>query len=356
MRKKLKKYKPGTLYFVSKLPTYEPWSVLIRVLIISVIGVLTIRFLASVTDVPVSEFLFKDYLHIIISFNVLSESIIIADMVLEKYLPIPEKLKLRFVVQTIIAIILTTVIYYIAIAVLTGTLHEEKEFSDNLRRLSMGFGLVFTIFLVTSLLMTRMVDKWMFAQKEIEELKREKLKRDYNALQDQLNPHYLFNNLSVLKSLIMYDNESAVKFTENFTDVYRYVLQSRDKMTVKLKDELVFLDAFVGTHQERLGEGLIVKGSVKKDLLSKEIPPLTIQLLIENAIKHNIASTEKPLKIDVFSKGDYLVIENNIQLKETSYSTKTGLKNLVKRYAILTDNEVIIKEKDGVFKVKVPLL
>ena len=95
----------------------------------------------------------------------------------------------------------------------------------------MGFGLVFTIFLVSSLLMTRLVDKWMFAQSEIEELKREKLKMDYNALQDQLNPHYLFNNLSVLKSLILYDKDSAVKFTENFTDVYRYVLQSRNKMT-----------------------------------------------------------------------------------------------------------------------------
>ena len=356
MKKKPKKYQAGTYYFLSKLPTYEPWSVLIRVLIISVIGVLTIRFLASVTDVPLSEFLWTDYLHIIISFNVLSESIIITDMILERYLPVPDKLRFRIIAQTILSIILSTVIYYIAVAVLTGTLHEEKEISDNLRRLSMGFGLVFTIFLVSSLLMTRLVDKWMFAQSEIEELKREKLKMDYNALQDQLNPHYLFNNLSVLKSLILYDKDSAVKFTENFTDVYRYVLQSRNKMTVKLKDELVFMNAFVGTHQERLGDGLIVKASVNKDLLSREIPPLTMQLLIENAIKHNIASTESPLRIDVLSKGRYLVLKNNIQLKDTSYSTQTGLKNLVKRYAILTKHEVVIQNKDGIFKVKVPLL
>ncbi len=355
MKKKLKICKHETNYFISKLPTYEPWSVFIRIAIVSVIGVLTVRFFADVTNVPLDKFVLADYLKIIVSFNVLSESIIITDMILEKFLPIPEKLKLRMIGQTILSIILSTLIYYVSMAVMEHS-NLEDEIPESMRRLSMGFGLVFTIFLVTSLIMMRMVDKWVFAQREIDELKREKIKLDYNALQDQLNPHYLFNNLSVLKSLIMYDKDSAIKFTENFTDVYRYVLQSKDKMTISLKDELVFIDAFVGTHQERLGEGLIVKASVKKELLSKEIPPLTVQLLIENAIKHNIASSESPLNIDIYSKGEYLVVKNNIQLKDTSYSTKTGLKNLVKRYGILTKNEVVIKSKNGIYKVKVPLL
>ena len=341
--------------YISKLPTYTWSSFITRFVVIGIVGIFTMRFLVSVSDVPLEEIKIRKYLTTILSFNILSESIIAIDRYLEKIFPIPERLKHRFLIQTIFSILVIIIIYVVTVELLPSFLHDP-EIPDNLRNLVLGFGLSFTIILVSGLLVVRMVDKWLFAQQEIEELKREKLKMDYNALQDQLNPHYLFNNLSVLKSLILYDKESAVKFTENFTDVYRYVLQSKDKMTVSLKDELLFVEAYIGIHKERLGDGLDIKISIEKEMLDKEIPPLTSQLLIENAIKHNIASIDNPLKIRISTESGYLRVKNRIQLKDTSYSTKTGLNNLIKRYQIVSDKEVKIENGGTFFKVSVPLL
>lgn len=187
-------------------------------------------------------------------------------------------------------------------------------------------------------------------------MKREKLEMDYNSLQDQLNPHFLFNNLSVLKSLIIYNPEVAVGFTENFTDVYRYVLQSKNKRLVKLKEEFDFMKAYYALHKERLGEGLLLEYDISQEELDKEIAPLTVQLLIENAIKHNIVCKETPLKLRVVVGNDHLIVINNLNLRTASYSTKTGLGNLVRRYEMLTDKEVVIQYNEEMFEVKVPLL
>ncbi len=179
---------------------------------------------------------------------------------------------------------------------------------------------------------------------------------DYNSLQDQLNPHFLFNNLSVLKSLIIYDPDVAVDFTENFTDVYRYVLQSRNKRLVKLNEELQFMKAYYALHKERLGDGLLVETSIPEGETDKEIAPLTGQLLIENAIKHNVTSKETPLKISVAIEDGYLVVSNSLNLRTASYSTKTGLGNLVRRYEMLTEKEIVVQYDDERFEVRVPLL
>jgi LytS/YehU family sensor histidine kinase len=187
-------------------------------------------------------------------------------------------------------------------------------------------------------------------------MKREKLEMDYNSLQDQINPHFLFNNLSVLKSLIIYNQKSAVKFTEDFTDVYRYVLQSKDKRLVDIKDELAFIDAYLGLHKERLGDGLQIKFLISIDVTDLKIAPLTLQLLVENAIKHNIALKDSPLQINILAEDNYLEVRNNVQLRTTSYSTKTGLDNLLKRYEFLTKQKISIDANAEEFIVRIPLL
>ncbi len=281
-------------------------------------------------------------------FNLLSEGNILIDILLERIFPIPQKIGRRFLVQLVCGfVLLVLLILYFGdktILQLPGV------------RLSIVFSLIFVVIMVSVFISARIFEKWMYALQEVEELKREKMKMDYTALQDQLNPHYLFNNLSVLKSLILYDRDAAVQFTQNFTDVYRYVLQSKDKMTIRLKTELDFIEAYIGLHQERLGEGLQVKFSIEKQTINRDIPPLTLQLLVENAIKHNVVSKAQPLIIEIEAKGDFLSVKNNVLLKETFYSTKTGLKNLLKRYQLLTDKKVEVEQAETYFLVKLPLL
>ena len=217
-------------------------------------------------------------------------------------------------------------------------------------------GLIFVFFLVMVSITIRITEKWIFSQKEIDRLKEAKLKSDYNSLQDQLNPHFLFNNLSVLKSMIIYDPKSAVTFTQNFTDVYRYVLQSAQKTTIALTDELEFIKAYLAVHKERLGDKLEVVFDIDPESLDKHLPPLSLQLLVENAIKHNAATQKNPLMIEVTSTSDEITVRNNILLKETSDSTGKGLTNLVLRFEMLTEEKPKIVSDDEYFTVSLPLI
>lgn len=339
-----------------RLPSYKPLNVVVRFVIVSIIAVGLLHLIDFVVgpdqnnEKPISFY----YIIMILGFNFASEFQIILDNVLERFLPIPEKVKIRVFIQVFSSL----AFLYVALHVLMLLLEPEMDDQSSKPGLFMGLmsGLLFVQFLANGLILARTTQKLLSSQEQIAEMRREKLEMNYNSLQDQLNPHFLFNNLSVLKSLIIYDQDAAVEFTENFTDVYRYVLQNRDKKLVKFKEELEFIEAFGALHKERLGEGLNAKVSIKKDDLDKEVAPLTMQLLIENAIKHNIASRETPLLLEVYVKDDYLVIANSLNRKEASYSTKTGLKNLIKRYEMLTDREIVVQHNDEKFEVRVPLL
>lgn len=192
---------------------------------------------------------------------------------------------------------------------------------------------------------------------ENERLKREKLEMDYFALQDQLNPHFLFNNLSTLMALIRQDPEKAEQFTADFTDVYRYVLMSSRFKLIALEQELQFIKSYINIHRSRLGEGLMVVIDVPNEFWARQIPPLSLQYLVENAIKHNIATSQKPLEIRIGIEGHKLFVQNNLQPKASTYSTNTGLGNLARRYQYLSRKEEVDVEVDEkVFVVKIPLL
>ncbi len=340
-----------------RLPSYEPLSIIGRFLFISLVAVLILHFIVLVTKTPehiddrIPLFI---YVVVIIIFNIAVELQIVLDNILEKFLPVPTRLKLRLFLQICVSIIFLILAHRFIMYFVEPKLTMKESLPSVI--LGMVAGLIFVQMVANSLTMGRMTRKWLNSQEVIDKMKREKLEMDYNSLQDQLNPHFLFNNLSVLKSLIIYDPEVAVDFTENFTDVYRYVLQSKNKRLVKLKEEFDFMKAYYALHKERLGDGLLLEYNVSNDELDKEIAPLTIQLLIENAIKHNIASKETPLKLQVSVVNDYLVVINNLNQRTASYSTKTGLGNLVRRYEMLTDKEVVIQYNEEMFEVKVPLL
>jgi hypothetical protein len=179
----------------------------------------------------------------------------------------------------------------------------------------------------------------------------------FESLKNQLDPHFLFNSLNVLTSLIGENPYQAEKFTTKLSKVYRYVLEQRNKDLIPLSEEL----QFARTYMELLGMRFedAVKFNIPDTVSNDElkIVPLSLQLLLENAVKHNVVSSLKPLEITIYEEGDYLIIQNNINPKEAiGKSTKVGLQNIADRYGLITSKGVKIENDNKTFKVCLPLL
>ncbi len=344
--------KNSELHFISRLSDYSMQSILLRIGMVSVVGLLFLFLSTRIAGDGEIMVTALEYFQVILVFNIISESNVLLDHLAERFLPIPEKISLRVVLHFGVSLLL----FILAVSYFALIVKDALFFSHPIVQLMMFLGLIF-IFILTLVSVTlRIIEKWIFSSKQLEELKSSKLKSDYHSLQAQLNPHFLFNNLSVLKSMITYDPGAAIHFTQNFTDVYRYVLQSKDKTTVKLQEELEFIEAYIAIHKERLGEAIDVATAVNEDLLKRELPPLSLQLLVENAVKHNIASMEEPLHLEICSRGIHLRVINNVNPKESVFSERTGLENLTRRYQMLTSDPVVIKPERDRFEVEIPLL
>ena len=340
------------LHFISRLSDYSLRSIVIRIAMVSAVGLLFLFLAINIAGDGEVKVTALEYIQVVLIFNIITEINVLIDHLAERFLPIPEKIKLRVVLHFTISLLLAmAAVFYFSMIV-----KEALFFSHPIVQLMMLFGLIFIFNLILVSVTLRIIEKWIFSARQLEELQSSKLKSDYNSLQAQLNPHFLFNNLSVLKSMITYDPDAAVHFTQNFTDVYRYVLQSREKTTIKLKDELEFIEAYADIHKERLGEAFQLNIDVEEVALKKEIPPLALQLLVENAVKHNVAVKDDPLVITIKNRPDELIVSNNINLKESAFSEQTGLQNLIKRYEMLTDAEVKIYSGKEKFEVEIPLL
>lgn len=200
--------------------------------------------------------------------------------------------------------------------------------------------------------------QWKKSLVEAERLKFDSLHSQLHALQNQANPHFLFNSLNVLTSLIENNPKTAVAFVQRLAEVYRYVLQKTEMHLVELKEELNFINSYIFLQQKRFGDHLKIEIDVPDEAYDYLLPPYTLQILFENAIKHNIVSSEKPLTIKLFiNNNNSLVVENNLQLKLSSpHTSGLGLKNIKERYEILSSGTInIVSSKDS-FKVIVPLL
>jgi two-component system, LytTR family, sensor kinase len=179
----------------------------------------------------------------------------------------------------------------------------------------------------------------------------------FETLKNQIDPHFLFNSLNVLSSLIEENPENAQRFTTSLSKIYRYVLEQKDKELVPLQEELDFAKTYMKLLTIRFENSLTY--SLPETLIDPEakVVPLSLQLLFENTIKHNIVSDMQPLHISISVEGDYLVISNNLQKKDVLKSGEgVGLKNIVSRYAILTSKQVNIESDTSSFKVKIPIL
>jgi len=192
---------------------------------------------------------------------------------------------------------------------------------------------------------------------EKEMLKRESLQAQLNALRTQVNPHFLFNNLNTLSSLIPEDPKHAVDFVQQLSVVYRHILEVKEEKTILLKDEMNVLNAYTFLLKTRFGNNLEVNINIPEEKLQKKIVPLSLQILMENAIKHNIVSSDKPLFIDVFAENGSLVVSNNLQMKnQINESTGIGLDNIRNRYKMLGNEPVTVTESETNFTVSIPLI
>ena len=198
--------------------------------------------------------------------------------------------------------------------------------------------------------------RWKASAIEAIKFQKESVSAQYESLKNQVNPHFLFNSLNALTNLVYEDQDKAARFIKQLSEVYRYVLDSRDKEVVGLTEELKFLESYLYLQRIRYGDKLTVE--VDMAGIKSAVAPLALQMLIENAIKHNVISEDDPLNIKVYSDQSFLIVENTIRRKNVlpDESGGLGLENIRKRYEFLGHGKILVTDIDGKFIVKLPVL
>jgi len=225
--------------------------------------------------------------------------------------------------------------------------------------------MVVTVFFVFMGLLLVFIDlgvnlqnKWRYSLAEIERYRSENIKTQFEMLRIQVNPHFLFNSLNTLSSLIYQDRDTASGYVRELSSVYRYILDKRQQEIVSLQEELQFTASYIYLQRIRFDRKLTINLTIDPAQLILNIVPLTLQILIENAVKHNIVSEKRPLTVEIFSEGEQMIaVSNNLQKKTgETYSSGIGLDNIRNRLSVLTKNKVVVTETENIFKVSVPLL
>lgn len=217
--------------------------------------------------------------------------------------------------------------------------------------------------LFTTIAITSIYEVIYFSQQlrdsltQSELLKREGLRAELYALKTQVNPHFLFNNLNTLCAIIPEDSERSVQFVEQLSKVYRYILEVRDEKSIPLSEEIKIMNAYAFLLITRFGNSFQLTTEIPDSELNSHVVPFSLQLLVENALNHNIASQQSPLKITIKAELDQLIIQNNIQKKQqVEHSTGIGLSNIRNRYRLLTERLVTVSETPEFFTVVLPLI
>lgn len=297
------------------------------------------------------------YLNSIVVTFIIAEALWLLNKKLNVIFPWERKLIIRFLIQLVFTIIVSNVIFF-AIRIpflLLSTSNEFIQIYDELI-LTLYITILCVIYNIINTTVF-LVAKWQKSMAELERFKKENAEYKFELLRSQLNPHFLFNSLSTLSALVYKNQDKAGLFIRELSDVYRYILENRDKDIVTLEKEIQFAQSYIQLNKLRFEDNLFIKNNIVTNTKNSKIAPLTIQLLLENCIKHNIISKNKPLNISININNDYLTVKNNKQLKRThEYSSKMGLKNITSRYSFLTNKPVEIIDNNKEFIVKIPLL
>lgn len=213
-------------------------------------------------------------------------------------------------------------------------------------------------FVITTVLTSRdFLISWRQQAIDNERMKKEAISAKYESLKNQVNPHFLFNSFNVLTELVYEDQDVAAKFIKKLSEVYRYVLDARDKELVPIEEELKFVEAYVFLQKIRHDESLKCNIELQTNE-TERVAPMSIQMLIENSIKHNVISDDQPLEIRLRREGDYIFISNSLQKKNilNGNSAGVGLSNIKARYEFLSKLPVIVEENKNEFRVGLPVI
>ena len=287
------------------------------------------------------------------------EGNILLDSLLNKKLPWEQKMASRVVAQLFASTVYTVTIIYISLFIFNTYVCKfppEKQANFILPSILIG---VFTSFIILSIYISSdFYSNWKKSLVEIEQHKTYVAQSALNNLKNQINPHFLFNNLSVLTSLIQISPDKATQFVGQLSKVYRYLIENKDNELTTLQDEMRFLDPYIFLLQIRYEDAFEIQKTIPNELLNKQLPPMALQLLFENAIKHNEVSKEHPLLVTISTENEaYIVVSNNFQPRRNpEKSSKTGLENLRKQYEFFTEKRVVIEETKTHFIVKLPLI
>ncbi len=261
---------------------------------------------------------------------------------------------------TLISIAAGTITYFIGFYIFKWIDHllhgSEPPFLQHML-LALLIGLVLSLIFGFVQLGMNWRGQYYKSQLENELFKNEIAQSNLSILKNQLDPHFMFNNFNTLYYLIDEDSKLAQKFLKNISTVYRYILQNNDSELVLAKEEFEMAKQYLEVIQQRYVGLLNLEDNIAPDTFeNKQVPPLVLQQLIENAVKHNRIDKDLPLSISFSTDNEYLTIKNNKNLKKVAETSKTGLINIAKRYKYLTDKEVIILDKPEEFSVSIPLI
>jgi len=283
----------------------------------------------------------------------------LAEPVIRRLFP-PAANKIKYKIAFFIAGSITATTLTITIVLVMGMIVHPFTLKDNIVPLKLNLMYCWLVNLLYHLINAIIFyfKEYKTTSLEAEQLKNITAQAELQLIKNQINPHFLFNNLNVLSALIMKDNNEANRFIEEFSKVYRYILSNHDKELVELKTELDFIKPYIFLLEKRFAEGLVIKVNIAEDYKNQYIIPASLQMLIENAIKHNVVSRQRPLLIDVHSNGNNtIVVSNNLQAKQTiESSTGIGLQNIIKRYKLVSNKEVEIQAGENDFTVTLPLV
>ncbi|MGJ5641192.1 2TM domain-containing protein [Formosa sp. S-31] len=266
---------------------------------------------------------------------------------------------LRIILGFVGASILTLIGLFILHAI-TAILYQGHSFKEFLSNESwsnyiFGFWVTLTIVIIFHVI-------YFYNAYQQKKLKEQKViagtaSAQFESLKNQIDPHFLFNSLNVLTALIEENPENAQRFTVSLSKIYRYVLEQRDKELVTVEEELNFARTYLNLLKMRFENSIICVLPEQFENPEAKVVPLSLQLLLENTIKHNTVSEKKPLEITISIEDNYLVVKNNLQKKEVIKTRQgVGLQNIVNRYAILTKRRVLVEETSSYFSVKIPVL
>ncbi|HLO90994.1 MAG TPA: histidine kinase [Lentimicrobium sp.] len=286
--------------------------------------------------------------------------IAVANLFVIKYLNVNFAWNTKPVTRVLIQFILSVLIATTGTSIITIISHLISPYHQGLAALLWLNGLITS---VINLIIMAILEALIFfnesnqAKVKAETLEKELFHIRFEVLKNQINPHFMFNSLNVLSGLIEKDADKAQQFIDEFAHIYRYVLETIEKHVVSLADELGFVRSYIFLQQIRYGDAIRLSVNVPAGVLNNYLPPLSLQLVLENAIKHNVVSTGQPLIIDIFMEENRLVVVNNIQVKVSSgKSTGLGQKNLTKRYLMISDEVPEFSVRNNSYIVKLPLI